>query len=45
MSYLWRVPHSLDGAKLAALVPDLEATSLDSAIERVVRDLTRKKAA
>ncbi|MGQ2909763.1 MAG: NmrA family NAD(P)-binding protein [Aliihoeflea sp.] len=45
MSYLWRVPHSLDGAKLAALVPDLEATSLDSAIERVVGDLTRKKAA
>lgn len=45
MSYLWRTPHSLDGAKLAALVPDLAATLFDRAMENVVGDMARAKAA
>lgn len=45
MSYLWRVPHSLDGAKLAALVPDLPATPFDMAMARVVSDMRPAKAA
>lgn len=45
MSYLWRVPHSLDGAKLAALVPDLKATPFDRAMENVVSDMNLKMAA
>lgn len=45
MSYLWRVPHSLDGAKLAALVPDLKATPFDRAMENVVSDMNLKRAA
>jgi len=32
MSYLWRVPHALDGTKLAARCPDLAATPLDQAL-------------
>ncbi|MFN3765818.1 MAG: NmrA family NAD(P)-binding protein [Aliihoeflea sp.] len=45
MSYLWRAPHSLDGRKLAGLVPDLRETSMEGAMENVVRDMTRQKAA
>jgi nucleoside-diphosphate-sugar epimerase len=32
MSYLWRVPHALDGSRLAARCPGLEATPLDAAL-------------
>lgn len=32
MAYLWRVPHALDGAKLAARCPALAPTSLDAAM-------------
>jgi hypothetical protein len=32
MSYLWRVPHALDGAQLAARCPDLASTPLDAAL-------------
>ena len=32
MSYLWRVPHALDGAKLAARCPGLAATPLGEAL-------------
>lgn len=32
MSYLWRTPHGIDGAKLAAALPDFRATPLDTAI-------------
>ena len=39
MSYLWRVPHSLDGSKLARLVPELAATPPDQAVVRAIRDL------
>ncbi|MCO6388209.1 NmrA family NAD(P)-binding protein [Aliihoeflea sp. 40Bstr573] len=45
MSYLWRAPHSLDGRKLAGLVPDLRENSMEGAMENVVRDMTRQKAA
>jgi len=32
MAYLWRVPHALDGACLAARCPELSATPLDAAL-------------
>ncbi|MBO6505197.1 MAG: NAD(P)H-binding protein [Kordiimonadaceae bacterium] len=32
MSYLWRVPHRLDGSKLAALLPDFQPTPLEGAL-------------
>lgn len=39
MSYLWRVPHSLDGTKLSRLAPELAATPPDQALVRAIRDL------
>jgi nucleoside-diphosphate-sugar epimerase len=32
MSYLWRVPHALDGGRLAARCPGLVATPIDAAL-------------
>nr|HET7858216.1 NAD-dependent epimerase/dehydratase family protein [Caldimonas sp.] len=32
MSYLWRVPHALDGSRLAARCPELRPTPLDGAM-------------
>ncbi len=32
MSYLWRTPHAIDGAKLAGVLPDFKATPLETAI-------------
>jgi hypothetical protein len=32
MSYLWRVPHALDGTRLAARCPELRTTPLDEAM-------------
>ena len=32
MRYLWDVPHSIDGSKLAITLPAFEATSLDRAL-------------
>jgi nucleoside-diphosphate-sugar epimerase len=32
MAYLWRVPHALDGARLAARCPGLSATPLEAAL-------------
>ena len=32
MAYLWRTPHAIDGAKLAAALPGFQATPLDEAI-------------
>ncbi|MEO8312632.1 MAG: epimerase, partial [Caldimonas sp.] len=32
MSYLWRVPHALDGSRLAARCPTLASTSLETAL-------------
>ena len=32
MSYLWRVPHALDGRRLAARCPELRPTPLDDAM-------------
>ena len=29
MAYLWRTPHAIDGAKLAAALPDFQATPLE----------------
>jgi nucleoside-diphosphate-sugar epimerase len=40
MSYLWRKPHSLDGAKLAATVGVLPSTEPVDAIRQAVADLS-----
>jgi nucleoside-diphosphate-sugar epimerase len=39
MSYLWRVPHALSGARLAARVGELPTTPPDKALARALRDL------
>jgi nucleoside-diphosphate-sugar epimerase len=39
MSYLWRVPHALDGGKLAARCPALKSTPLDEALALSLSDL------
>jgi hypothetical protein len=39
MSYLWRVPHALDGSSLAAAVGALPATPLAAALQQALRDL------
>lgn len=36
MSYLWRVPHSLDGAKFRRLVPDFAATPPETALRETI---------
>lgn len=32
MAYLWRVPHAIDGARLAELLPDFSPTAFDDAL-------------
>ena len=39
MSYLWRVPHALDGARLATRVSALPATPPRQALAQALRDL------
>lgn len=39
MSYLWRVPHALDGHTLQAAVGALPATPIDEALHAALRDL------
>ncbi|HYN58297.1 MAG TPA: NAD-dependent epimerase/dehydratase family protein [Rubrivivax sp.] len=39
MSYLWRVPHALDGTALAAAVGTLPATPIDAALRAALLDL------
>ena len=39
MSYLWRVPHALDGRRLHAAIGPLPATPLDQALEEALRAL------
>ena len=39
MSYLWRVPHALDGARLAARVGPIPATPPRQALAQALRDL------
>ena len=39
MSYLWRVPHSLDGSRLEAAVGPLPSTAPVEALRRAVADL------
>lgn len=36
MRYLWDMPHALDGARLAALLPEFAATPLDEALSAAV---------
>ena len=38
MSYLWRTPHAIDGAKLHAALPNFQATDLDKALQDAVSD-------
>jgi hypothetical protein len=39
MSYLWRVPHTLDGARLAERIGPLAATAPREAIRQALLDL------
>jgi nucleoside-diphosphate-sugar epimerase len=39
MSYLWRVPHALDGSALQAAVGPLPVTPLQEALRRTLQDL------
>lgn len=39
MSYLWRTPHSLDGAKLAHVLGEVPRTDPVSALRRAIADL------
>jgi nucleoside-diphosphate-sugar epimerase len=36
MDYLWRTPHAIDGAKLAATLPDFRPTPLTTALQTFV---------
>jgi len=36
MAYLWRVPHRIDGAKLAAALPNFAPTPMESAFADAV---------
>ncbi len=38
MSYLWHVPHRIDGSKLATLLPDFQATPLEVAMADVLAE-------
>jgi nucleoside-diphosphate-sugar epimerase len=39
LEYLWRVPHRIDGTKLAALLGDVPHTPLDRAVAQALREL------
>lgn len=39
MSYLWRTPHSLDGSKFSALLPDFAATPPEQALRETIAAL------
>lgn len=39
MSYLWRVPHALDGGALAALAGECRTTPVDDALRQALLDL------
>ena len=41
MRYLWNVPHSLTGERLAALIGTIPATPLEQALEETLRGLSR----
>lgn len=38
MSYLWRTPHSLDGSRLRALLPDFQVTPPEQALRDTIAD-------
>lgn len=38
MAYLWHTPHAIDGAKLAAILPDFRPTPLDTAMADALAD-------
>jgi nucleoside-diphosphate-sugar epimerase len=40
IEYLWRVPHSISGEKLTALIGEVPHTPLDAAVAAALRDLT-----
>ncbi len=39
MSYLWRVPHAIDGGKLARTLPDFRPTPLATALAEALADV------
>ncbi|WP_346914787.1 NAD-dependent epimerase/dehydratase family protein [uncultured Roseibium sp.] len=40
MAYLWKVPHRVDGSKLALVLPDLRTTPFDQVMTTVAENLT-----
>ncbi len=43
MAYLWKVPHRIDGSKLALVLPDLRMTSVDEVMTVVAENLTGQR--
>ncbi len=41
MSYLWRTPHAVNGAKLARALPDFAPTLISEALATVLQSLTK----
>ena len=39
MAYLWRVPHAIDGARLAEILPEFQATPLPEALAAALASL------
>ena len=37
MSYLWRVPHAIDGTKLVAVLPEMKTTPLEMALTHALQ--------
>jgi nucleoside-diphosphate-sugar epimerase len=42
MAYLWKVPHRIDGSKLALVLPDLRTTPFDGVMTAVAEHLTAR---
>jgi len=44
ISYLWRTPHAIDGSKLAAALPDFQATPFEAALADALGDIAAETA-
>lgn len=45
MAYLWKVPHRVDGSKLALALPELNTTPVEEVIAAVAENLTGSRSA
>ncbi len=45
MAYLWRVPHAIDGARLAGILPEFKPTPLQEALAAALASLEQPAAA